>query len=356
LQHIILKHGIRGLNLTDEESANQAMDIVINESLVENFKFSRASIQDQEKFCWYDTMFSPSDRYEKNKCFEYYYDLIKNKKENGQEAYNKFGSGGIPQTVDSHEGLCSDSERECDSKIEDALDGLSDVESKKLQESLKPIYELPKNFEFSENNPAGSGAGGIEKLMSTKHVKKKKKWETVIKRWSLKYLKKNDRNFEQWARINRRFVTLQNSSIFIPTEMEIDHFEKKKHKINVIFFLDTSGSCIGLADRFWNAAKSLPEDRFELDLCCFDMSVYNTTLSSGKLYGFGGTSFSILENYVQGKKIKTGKYPEAIFVITDGMGDHVSPEIPENWYWFLTNNYLSYIPKKSNIFKLSDYE
>jgi predicted metal-dependent peptidase len=355
LQHIILKHGIRGLNLTDHDAANKAMDIVINESLVTSFKFLRGQIKDQERFCWYNTVFCPSDRFEKNKCFEYYYELIKNKNENGQESYNKFGGSGNPQTVDSHEGFCKDASSESDSAIEDAINGLSDGEIENLKDALKPIYENPNADPF-ENSPAGSGAGGIEKLMALKKYRKKKKWETVIKKWSLKYLKRNDRNFEQWARINRRFVTLQNSSMFIPTEMEIDHFEKKKHKINVVFFLNTSGSCIGLADRFWAAANSLPEDRFELDLCCFDTSVYNTTLPSRRIFGGGGTYFHILEEYVQKKKKELGKYPEAIFVITDGMGNSISPEFPKNWYWFLTQNYTSYIPKDSNKFNLRDYE
>jgi len=91
---------------------------------------------------------------------------------------------------------------------------------------------------------------------------------------------------------------------------------------------------------------------------CFDTEIYETTLASGKLYGFGGTSFDIIEGYIQ-RKIKYNdnlKYPDAVFIITDGYGNNVYPEIPKRWYWFLSTGYTSCIPKTCNTFALSNYE
>ena len=51
-----------------------------------------------------------------------------------------------------------------------------------------------------------------------------------------------------------------------------------------------------------------------------------------------------------------GKYPDAVFIITDGYGDPVTPEISKRWYWFLSCNYRGCIPKECNIFDLADYE
>lgn len=132
--------------------------------------------------------------------------------------------------------------------------------------------------------------------------------------------------------------------------------DKIKNKIKVAFFLDTSGSCIGLAERFFQAAHSLPHDKFEVDLYCFDTQVYKTTLESQKVYGGGGTSFTIIEDECQRIKSEKGAYPEAVFIITDGYGDNVVPEIPEKWYLFMTSNYTDCFPDTCKVYDLSDFE
>jgi hypothetical protein len=147
------------------------------------------------------------------------------------------------------------------------------------------------------------------------------------------------------------------NNMFLPSEMEIEEKEDVKKRIKVMFFQDTSGSCIHLAERFFKAAKSLPTERFDIEMFCFDTQVYKTSLTSGKLYGFGGTSFSILERYIINQcKGDMRKYPKAVFVITDGYGDCIDPKYPKRWYWFLDPYYTNCIPKKCNTFNLSDFE
>jgi predicted metal-dependent peptidase len=358
--HVILNHGYRGYGL-EPQLANISMDVVINESLVTNFGFDRNRITNSKDLCWYNTIFKDED-VEQDKSFEYYYDLLYNKVlDSGSSAdMDSEGNmklpgsmGGNQKTVDQHDGFGSEHQDQIDEKLDDACDKLSSDE----RNQLKDIVEKLLDDDTKQSLQAGSGAGGLTKIMSLEKVKTKRKWETVIKRWAQQYMKRNDKNHEQWARINRRFVTLSRD-MFIPTEMEIDNFEEEKHRIKVIFFLDTSGSCIDLADRFWKAAKSLPESRFDIQLCCFDTSVYETSLKTGKLYGFGGTSFHILEDYIQKykKEKNKGKYPDAIFVVTDGYGDPVKPEFCKKWYWFLSYNYRACIPKECNIYDLKDYE
>jgi predicted metal-dependent peptidase len=363
--HVILNHGLRGMNM-EPELANRAMDIVINESLVANFGFDRSRILNGEEYCWYDTIFKPSDNIELEKSFEYYYELMYEKAldqignmigqmMNGHGGAMKLphSMGGKQKTVDQHEGFGSENQDEIDQKIEEACDALGNEESKKLKEILGKLLDE----QTKQSLQRGDGVGGLTKIMSPTPVPKKRKWETVIKKWAENFMKRNDKNNEQWARTNRRFVTLPRD-MFIPTEMEIDSSENEKHKIKVLFFLDTSGSCAHLADRFWKAAKSLPEDRFIIQLCCFDTKVYETSLKTGKLYGFGGTSFHILEDYAQKyrKEKNKGRYPDAVFVITDGYGTPVKPEFSKRWSWFLSENYKACIPKECNIYDLKDYE
>jgi hypothetical protein len=217
------------------------------------------------------------------------------------------------------------------------------------------IVPLPKFVAFSAVKftplAAGNVAGNIWKLMSTKYVAPKRKWETVIKKWCTKQIKDSIKDVEQWTRTNRRFTFLD-KELILPTEMEIDELENEKDKIQVCFFLDTSGSCMDLADRFWKAAKSLPENKFDIKLYCFDTRVYEVDIKKGKLYGFGGTSFSILESYVK----KAENYPKAVFVITDGYGDTINPKYPQRWHWFLSTSHTSCVNSNCNIYQLSNFE
>jgi hypothetical protein len=50
------------------------------------------------------------------------------------------------------------------------------------------------------------------------------------------------------------------------------------------------------------------------------------------------------------------KYPHAVFLITDGMGNSVTPQHSNRWFWFLSANHKNYIPKDSKVFMLKDYE
>jgi hypothetical protein len=123
----------------------------------------------------------------------------------------------------------------------------------------------------------------------------------------------------------------------MPSESAVEDFIFSKSKIDLLFFLDTSGSCWYLKDRFFNLAESLPKKRFNVNLFCFDTQVYKTDIKSRNLYGGGGTKFDIIESYI----IKNyNKYPDAIFIISDGEGTKVTPKYPKKWNWFI----LSYKP------------
>jgi predicted metal-dependent peptidase len=351
--HVILNHGYRSLELVPE-IANVAMDVVINESLVKNFGFDRYKIQNQQDLCWYTTVFDANKSHiliDKN--FEHYYDILCSQATKTKNGGNP-KSGGKNNTVDDHSGFTQqpDIQNEIDQKVDDMCDALNPEELK----SLKDKIEKTLDTDTKNGLTAGTHKGGLAKLADITPVPKKRKWETVIKRWASQYFKYDDVYKDQWIRTNRRFISLQ-STMFIPTEMDIDEFTLEKNRIRIVFFLDTSGSCAHLADRFFKAAKTLPEHKFDIKLCCFDTSVYETSLKTGKLYGFGGTSFSILETYCQDyKKQNNGRYPDAIFVITDGAGDTINPETPNRWYWFLSTNTTYCIHKECNIFNLSDYE
>lgn len=145
--------------------------------------------------------------------------------------------------------------------------------------------------------------------------------------------------------------------MFLPSEMEIEDTTVNNSRIQVWFFQDVSGSCVHLLERFFTAACSLPENRFDVKLFTFDTSVREIPnfKTAKNIRAGGGTYFHIIENFIQSKKKDLG-YPKAVFIITDGDGDPVKPEHPERCYWFLSDPIKRYIPKESHSFDLRDFE
>ena len=350
--HIILNHGTRLFKL-NRDWGNTAADVVINELLVSGFGFDRSKLEWVDKNgCWINTVFKDYKKpIDKDRSMEYYYNLIK------EDIHNKIKEAlekGELVLVDSHDGLNGMDGDSIGEILNDILGNMNSFEQNSLSKSL----ETSNKDEMDKcSEQVGTLPGNLTKIVKLGYVKSKKKWETVIKKWANKFLRDSDKDVEQWSRINRRFATLK-GDLFLPSEMEVEEKEEVKKKITVVFFQDTSGSCIHLAERFFKAAKTLPKKRFDIKLYCFDTKVYETTLASGRLYGFGGTSFNILERYVY-NTIANGdlkQYPKAIFIVTDGAGDYINPAKPKNWYWFLSNNYTYYIPKECNVFNLKDFE
>lgn len=341
--HVILKHGLRTKDAKNPRGCNFALDVVVNHLLVDKFAFKREDVDPNNDACWIDTVF-PGQQIEENREYEYYFNRL-------PEGWKK-----EPRLIDIHDLLNGS---ESDEAIDKLSKSLSEEEKSTLRDMIEKHGGQAKDGDKdAKGQKRGDGAGKQWKFMDVKPVPIKKKWETVIRRWAKKFLPNDFDSYEHWARVNRRMVELPDDCI-LPTEMELQEKEDLG-KIDVWFFLDTSGSCAGLADRFWKAAKSLPPHRFNIKLFCFDTKVYDVDIKVGKLYGFGGTSFDILEAKIQQEMasmpLNKRKYPEAVFVITDGYGNNVYPQIPQRWYWFLSANYRTCIPKTCNIFNLSDFE
>lgn len=343
--HIILDHGHRFFWNKDIDfiKANKATDIAINHMCVNRLGFDRKEIDPNSVYCWTDTVF-PENTPADSMNSEWYYNSLNKLTESGEATSNSHEA----ITVDDHSKM---STKGIEEKLKEISNELTEDEKKFIQDFLE------ENSNNNNSNGTGTAPGSIWITADTKPVKKKRKWETVIKKWAMQYLKNTQEEESQWARINRRFV-MMSDDMFIPTEMEVEIEKREEQKIKVWFFQDTSGSCYGYHKRFFNAAKSLPEDRFDIRMFCFDTRVYETDLKSGKLYGFGGTSFSILERSIQATiKKENTEYPKAVFVITDGYGDRVMPAVAKNWYWFLTpSNSTAYIPAESKVFNLRDFE
>jgi predicted metal-dependent peptidase len=340
--HVILQHGVRtaGASAGEQDLINTALDLVVNHSLIERFGFDRTLVDPDNQYCWLDTVF-PNEKIPSGQTFEYYYGLLKQR----AIVIN------LPLIVDEHGDLGN---RRWADVIDDLNESLSNEEKQQVKDFIEKHFQHDEKRE-EQNEEFGSEPGGTWTFAEVGYVAPKKKWESVIKRWSMRFSPSIDPQ-EQWARLNRRFVTIANTGMMIPTEME-DEVLSEPDRIQVWFFQDTSGSCTSFRDRFFAAAKSLNPERFDVKMHCFDTQVYETTLASRKLMGWGGTNFQSIENYIRAYCKSHGvPYPMAVFVITDGIGSPARPKREDRWYWFLSRDCRKYLPAKSKIFLLSDFE
>lgn len=358
--HIILSHGIRGkdIDVSFRKLANVAMDIVVNHMLVDQFGFYRKSIKNEGDLCWVDTVF-PKEEVEVGLGFEAYYNLMKSRCDVNQ----------LPKLLDIHDFL--DSLGSDDKDNPDGLDKeLKEAITKKLSKSLsdEEITDFVSKMGDEASRKTSTGfvgepqiPGELREHVRIKNIPKKKKWETVIKKWTAYSIAEAEEY--QWALEHRRFAALSEGDLSFPQLAEIE--SRNFEKIDLMFFLDASGSCWHLKDRFFTAALSLNPAKFNVRMFTRTTEVrevFKHEISSLVIKGGGSDDFSCMERFIQ-EDIRTGKlkkYPDAVFHITDGgdcSGHIIKPEKPDNWHWFLVPPSTTYwIPKNSKIYRLEDFE
>ena len=334
--HALLKHGLRtaGVSSAEQFLCNIALDIVVNHLLVERFGFERTRVAHADQLCWVDTVF-PHEKLPTDRPFEYYYALLK-------QSASMLSLHGL-RTVDDHGGLVGDSSVAATA----AVGELVPTERERLATALGDAL----NGCALDAGP-GTGQGDHVATVKVSRVRRNRKWDSVIARWSRRYI--TDAAEEQWVRLNRRFACLS-TGLMIPSEMECEATDRRR--VDVWFMQDTSGSCWHLRERLFRAARSLDPRRFNVRMHCFDTRVHLSPLREVRVRGGGGTDFGCIEDYIRRECSGTRQdYPEAVFVLTDGLGTRVTPQHPDRWHWFLTTGHAWRLPSGSHVYRLSDYE
>ena len=349
--HVISSHFHRAGSKMSSE-ANQAMDVCVNESLVKYFGFDRSKFDPSNDYCWLDTVFEEKDEALPWHSFEYYYNLLIKKSEEAPQDGSgdgtdpaKSNQGGGGELINDHSGL---------GKLpEDASQEILDELSEEEAEVLENVSRDSSKGEQESGQLAGTGAGGLEQNIAKRSARRKKKWETLIKKFEKKMCR-DESHEDNWALTPRRMHNLS-STLFLPSEIEQELRRTESIRIQTWFFMDTSGSCWDLAPRFHKAAASLDPDKFDVKYFAFDTLVYEVDLKKKKLKGGGGTSFRILTNFIYNQK----KAKPHVWILTDGYGNNMN--IPDNqrkkWNWFLTDNSTEqFVPKGCKVHRLKDFE
>jgi predicted metal-dependent peptidase len=351
--HVVLNHGKRGKHYKNQKLVNIAQDIVINEMLVSGFSFQQQSIQNWEQLCFVETLFDRetiiSEKIHKKGSFKYYFDLL-DTNEHSEDT----------ETLDQHSNA-----ENLDSEIQDLIDEMAENSteaSEVLKEEADNNLSKEEKKEFSQEiineikEAESSGAGTIPMgqyiRIKIDKVKKNKKWESIVKNHIKSIVKMHFVDKPSWITRGRRNACLD-EDLFAQGEWETQVPEKQKYKL--VFFLDASGSCYSHAERFVKMLQSIPEEIFDIEAYSFDNYLYPIDIKTGKIQGCGGTYFHILDDHIR-KMTKKSKHPDAVFVLSDGDGNHFSPEKPKLWHWILTPwNHTTYIPKESPKHNMKDF-
>jgi len=334
--HVMLKHGKRGKSLLaaiNADLVNAAMDAPINEMLVKYFGYNRSVVDPNNELVWANNLIEGRPDIPNILSFEEYFNLLV--KECPNKTFVKVTDHKYLQEFDNEE-------------IQKLLDICADAIPKEAKDFINDIA----------SRAAGSETGNLIQYAKTPPPKPKKKWETVIKKWARRFIVK-EKEEQHWLIKPRRTALLDYKSMFFPNDFEIDVKKNSNDKVDVWVFLDTSGSCIELKDRFFAAFESLPKDTFDVRPFCFDTKVFKLSeadIQKKKLYGFGGTTFSCIENYIQAQIKKEGKKFPNVFVITDGCASSFFCSQPKKWYFFLSQDTTYAIPQKAAKYLLENFE
>ncbi len=146
---------------------------------------------------------------------------------------------------------------------------------------------------------------------------------------------------DTWARPGRRFMSIWPEAI-LP--------DSKNKDIEEIFVAIDVSSSINkpMLNLFCAIVKNTPK-RFRINAITFDTSCEPYNIFSETIRSGGGTDFHIIENYIQ-RNCK--KYPKAVFVLTDGMGNRIKPQHPKRWTWLLYGSCVTTFIKDMTNYKL----
>lgn len=343
--HILFNHGTRSQGLI-HEYANIAEDLVINEMLFNGFGFSRNlgifkdSVDEQGNKKNGGVTHKGLEEYlkvslERNREFEYYYDQMLTEKPP------------IFLSFDIHSGLPIDSLGDIERLVSQMSNKDKESLKKKLgkqdlgEDSKDDSKESEEKNEVDKARGAGKGSSFNWEYADFK--------EKPLVRWT-KFLTsackrtKRQKLESQWKRVNRRFVTL-NTSLLLPSDGNEEALEEL---IDAVIFVDVSGSCHGYVKKFAAEARKIPRREYMLESYAFDDNIIPFDLKQDKVPYGGGTSFHQLEEHL----LKRKKYPDIVFVMTDGYGTEVRPKIPDRWHIFLTVDFKQCFPTVKNFHML----
>lgn len=210
---------------------------------------------------------------------------------------------------------------------------LSDEE----QEMLEDMKEGMEQCSDAYASKAGSEALGAKRPIDNL-TKDAINWNRILFK-----LTNSNKSTERWDKLNNQLVSVY-PDVVLP-------YIEDEEKEDIFVAIDSSGSISMKAlTLFVSILKNTPR-KFNIKSISFDNKCYEYDVrKGGRPPGGGGTSFDIIERYLQNLK----KYPKAVFVLTDGDGNNVDPQYPDRWVWLLYGYCTDYYCKNMKTYKIED--
>jgi predicted metal-dependent peptidase len=208
----------------------------------------------------------------------------------------------------------------------------SDKESSRIKEMVKDFKECQDPI-AAGNAPVGRDRPIAEdQLVSIS-------WNKLLYDWT-----EASKMEDKWNRVPKTLITVYPDTI-LPL-----HAPKETEEIFIA--IDASGSIsYDALSVFIGIVKNAPR-HIKIRSISFDTQCYKYDIKGkDRPQGGGGTSFAIVEEYI---KANFKKYPRGVLVLTDGFGDHVSPQYKDRWCWILYGNYSTAYCKDMRWFKIED--
>lgn len=206
---------------------------------------------------------------------------------------------------------------------------LSDKESQIIDDLEEKIKNLPST--------AGTSPSGTKVPISSLG-RDSLSWNNIL--FDITESKKVEEN---WCKSPRSMIESY-PDVILPSY-------KEKEVFDLFIAIDTSGSIdMNALKLFLSLVRNTPSN-FKIKAITFDTQCYEFDVKKDtEVQGRGGTSFTCIEDYIQ-KNLR--KYPKVVVVLTDGCGDMVNPEKPQNWVFMLYGSSdKSYIPKRSKSYSI----
>lgn len=347
LCHVIFEHMKRYREFANKRKNqtrwNVGTDISINEMLVRQFGFSRAA-HVHEKIvggCWLDTVW-PEEKVPAGKSSDFYIQKLIDE--------NKYET-----KIVGVKGMPFDDHNWCDDEDVDEWIDAEELDNLIAKGEAKDFLEKLSDEQHKEmgGKKAGHGAGGSWKDLEDARPKKLRKWEEIIRHECIKALEPDFDRFETYFGDNPRMAAMKTDETLLPYDKLMIGETMVKSKVRVLLCLDLSGSCYHLANRFFSAARSIPTDRFIIDLIGYDTEVTKLNIKEAKVKGGGGTCFQCIEDYYN----SLDKKPNLIINLTDGEASPFNCSKPNKWVFLMTPRYsMSAVPKGARVYELEKFE
>lgn len=352
--HCYLNHAPRSLafldkNPSSQDIVNQAADIAVNHMLVNNFGFDILKIKDADDICWTHTCF-PDMIISNELSFEEYLMMFENNPPSGGSvggSSNNKEKYVFKKILDSHENT--------QEKV-DLVKEICRLISEDNFNELKPEDLSPISKEAPDEIKSKILDYYSTKLSEKRKPQPTKKWKKIIKKWKRRGTDPSD--FSQWTIENKRYLEISDEFCF-PYEYTSAEDGLNKSKINTLFFMDVSGSCVSYQDTFIEASLTIPQKHFKLKTYVFGESVRQVDLCNDVIYSQMWTNFRILEDRFQ--VLNKIDPIDLVMVISDGCAEPPKFTQPHKWHWFIINPemYTTQVDnlKKAgvNVYNLKDF-